>query len=132
MRTFRLLVLVLAVLAVLGLLFIYSGIYDVAASSPDSGLVRWVLATTQRRSVHRAAESLEGRIRVPDLKNPDLIRAGLVHYQDLCATCHGAPGVAISEIGQGLNPEPPELTRAGDDEPEELFWVVKNGIKMTG
>jgi mono/diheme cytochrome c family protein len=132
MRTVRLLVVLLAALAALGLLFVYSGIYDVAAGTPDSGPIHWVLATTRERSVHRAAEALEGKVQVPDLSDPRRIRAGLAQYQELCATCHGAPGVRISEIGQGLNPEPPELTRSGDDSPEELFWIVKNGIKMTG
>lgn len=132
MRTVRLLLVFLVVLVALGLLFMYSGIYDVAASSPDGGLIHWALVTTRERSVHRAAEGLEGKIQVPDLSNAGLIRTGLVHYHEMCVTCHGAPGVKISEAGQGLNPAPPELTRAGDDAPEELFWVVKNGIKMTG
>ena len=132
MRTVRLLLVFLVVLVALGLLFMFSGIYDVAANSPDGGLIHWALVTTRERSVHRAAEGLEGKIQVPDLSDAGLIRTGLVHYHEMCVTCHGAPGVKISEAGQGLNPAPPELTRAGDDAPEELFWVVKNGIKMTG
>jgi mono/diheme cytochrome c family protein len=121
----------LAVLLLAGLLFIFSGVYDVAAASEDGGLIEWVLETTRERSVHRFAESLE--IRVPRLDDPRMIRSGLVRYQALCATCHGAPGVKISEIGQGLNPYPPELAaEAGEEEPLELFWVIKNGIKMTG
>ena len=119
------------VLALAGLAFIYSGIYDVAASSPDAGLIHWVLETTRSRSVHRAAEAFEESARVPDLKDPSLIRTGLVHYHAMCLTCHGAPGVPISESGQGLNPYPPELA-GEEEEPAEVFWVVKNGIKMTG
>lgn len=114
-----------------GLLFIFSGVYDVAATSEDGGLIEWVLETTRERSVHRAAESLD--VQVPRLDDPRMIRSGLVRYHELCATCHGAPGVKISEIGQGLNPYPPELAgEAGEEEPLELFWVVKNGIRMTG
>jgi mono/diheme cytochrome c family protein len=123
---------VLAILALLGVLFIFSGCYDVAASTPDAGLVKWVLQTTQARSVHRAYESLEGQVRIPKLDDPQLIQTGLVHYHEMCATCHGAPGVKISEIGQGLNPTPPELASQGGDEPLETYWIVKNGIKMTG
>jgi mono/diheme cytochrome c family protein len=132
MKTVLKLLGVLAVLAVLGFLFILSGCYDVAASTPDHGLIEWVLRTTQARSVHRAYESLEGQVRVPKLDDPQLIQTGLIHYHEMCATCHGAPGVKISEIGQGLNPTPPELTSQGGDEPLETFWIVKNGIKMTG
>ncbi|HEY9420753.1 MAG TPA: cytochrome c [Thermoanaerobaculia bacterium] len=113
-----------------GLLFIFSGVYDVAATGEDGGPIEWVLETTRERSVYRAAESLE--IQVPRLDDPRMIRSGLVRYHALCATCHGAPGVKISATGQGLNPYPPELAGEAGEDPLELFWVVKNGIKMTG
>jgi len=123
----------LAVLAVAALLFIFSGVYDVSASNPDSGLIAWALQTTQSRSVHRAYERLEGKVQIPRLDDPQAVRTGLIHYHEMCVTCHGAPGVKISEIGQGLNPYPPELAaRAAEAEPLETFWIVKNGIKMTG
>lgn len=54
-------------------------------------------------------------------------------FDDMCVQCHGAPGKDPSIVGKGLNPPPPWLpgtvqrwTRA------ELFWIVKNGVKMTG
>ena len=125
-------VLVVLVIVVLGAIaFMFSGLYNVSASNPDKGLIRWALVTTQRHSVHRGVESLKG-IQVPNLEDPKRIQTGLVHYHEMCTTCHGAPGVNISEIGQGLNPDPPELSDVGRDEPQETFWVVKNGIKMTG
>jgi mono/diheme cytochrome c family protein len=129
---------VLKVLAVLAILvlgaigFMFSGLYDVSASVPDKGLIRWALVTTQRHSVQRGVAALKGKVQVPNLEDPKRIQTGLVHYHEMCTTCHGAPGVNISEIGQGLNPDPPELSDVGRDEPEETFWVVRNGIKMTG
>src|SRR4029077_16739407 len=60
------------------------------------------------------------------------VRRGLVHYHETCVVCHGAPGVAVSEIAEGMNPEPPELAGEGSGRPGEDFWIVKNGIKMTG
>ncbi len=120
---------VLAVLLLAALLFIYSGCHDVAASSPDSGLIAWALETTRSRSVHRAYESLEGKVQIPPLDDPARVRTGLIHYHEMCVTCHGAPGVKASEIGLGLNPFPPELH---EEEPLENFWIVKHGIKMTG
>jgi len=129
MKTLLTVVAVLAILAALCLGIIYSGVYDVAATSPDSGLVAWVLETTQDASVERRAEKVE----VPPLGRPEQLAEGLIHYHEMCVTCHGAPGVPASEIGKGLNPFPPELVEeAGEEEPEELFWIVKNGIKMTG
>lgn len=132
MKTVLKLLGLLAVLILAALLFIFSGCYDVAASNPDAGLVAWALRTTQSRSVHRAYESLEGKVQIPRLDDPQMIRTGFIHYHEMCVTCHGAPGVKVSEIGQGLNPFPPELAKAGEDEPLEFFWIVKHGIKMTG
>lgn len=133
MKTLLTVLVTLAVLVLGGLAFIFSGIYDVSATSADSGLVHWVLDTTRSRSVHRAAEALEGKVTVPDLTDPARFKNGFVHYHAMCATCHSAPGVSMSEMAQGLNPSPPLLARVGaEDEPEELFWVIKNGVKMTG
>lgn len=132
MRTVLKLLGILGVFILAALLFILSGLYDVAASSPDSGLITWVLRTTQSRSVHRAYERLEGKVTVPNLDDPDRIRTGLILYSQNCATCHGAPGSKLSAIGQGLNPYPPDLVTEGEDEPLEAFWVTKHGIKMTG
>ena len=132
MKTVLKLLGVVVVLVLAALLFIFSGVYDVAASSPDSDLIAWVLRTTQSRSVHRAYESLEGKVAIPNLEDPQRIRTGLILYHQNCATCHGAPGVKLSAIGQGLNPYPPELATEGEGEPLEAFWVTKNGIKMTG
>jgi len=129
MKTIRTLLIFLIVLAVAGVVFIYSGQFDVAASTPDNKLVKTVLSTTRDRSVARRADG----ITPPKLDDPQMIRTGLVHYHEMCTTCHGAPGVEISEIGMGLNPEPPELAaHAAADPPGETFWIVKNGLKMTG
>jgi len=129
MKTLRALALFAVILLALALGFLYSGLFDVAASSPDIGAVRWVVTTVREHSV---ARRLQG-IQVPPLTDPALIRSGFLRYQESCVTCHGAPGVEASEIGQGLSPYPPELaTVSGEANPKELFWIVKNGIKMTG
>jgi mono/diheme cytochrome c family protein len=129
MKTIRTLVVVLVLLALAGVAFMYSGIYDVAASTPDNGLLKDILETTRDRSVARR----DAGIAPPKLDDPQMIRTGLVHYHEMCTTCHGAPGVKVSEIGQGLNPYPPELAaRRGSGDPRESFWIVKNGLKMTG
>jgi mono/diheme cytochrome c family protein len=132
MKTILTALVVAAILVLAGIAFIFSGVYDVSASVPDKGLIRWALVTTQEHSVRRGVAAIQGKIAVPDLEDAQRIRTGLVHYNEMCTPCHGAPGVKISEIGQGLNPDPPELSDVGHDAPEETFWVVKNGIKMTG
>lgn len=121
---------ILVVLTVLPVLFIYSGLFSVAATYPDPGPVFWVLDTTKEQSVkHHAAG-----IAIPDwLDDPAVVAVGQGQYREDCIGCHGAPGVKRADIAEGMNPEPPELTEsAGDWQPNELFWLTKNGVRMTG
>ena len=108
---------------------IYSGLYNIAADVPHTQPVYWLLETVRDRSV-------EARVRdivVPnDLKDPNRISRGAGQYADMCSGCHLAPGMKRTEISQGLYPRAPELRRTTTLTPEEQFWVVKHGIKMTG
>ena len=112
--------------------FIYSGVYNVAATNDDSAVVRWILHTTREQSIERRAEG----VRPPEdavLSDPETIRIGFKHYDEMCVHCHGAPGANPGELREGLNPKPPLLVDHAEAVPlQELFWVIKHGIKMTG
>ncbi|MBL37648.1 MAG: hypothetical protein CMP07_04490 [Xanthomonadales bacterium] len=104
--------------------FAWSGLYPVAASSGHTAPVGWLLATTRKRSVAVRAADLV----VPeDLGSSARIAAGAGHYKEMCAGCHGAPGV---EPAGSFNPAPPALYRHRV-EPREAFWTIKHGLKMT-
>jgi mono/diheme cytochrome c family protein len=46
--------------------------------------------------------------------------------------CHGAPGLPPQEFAKGLEPGAPPLAQAGREwQPQELYWVIRHGIKMT-
>jgi mono/diheme cytochrome c family protein len=107
-----------------------TGSFDVAATRPP-GLVEKRLAGI---ALDRAVAK-----RAPDRKNPlqaspEVLARGLRGYKEMCVTCHGAPGVDPSEAGEGLNPPAPDLTLAKVQSRSdgELFWIVQNGIRMTG
>lgn len=117
------------VLVLCGLVFINSGLFDVAATKPETEIVKWVLETTKEKSVRSRAKGLT----VPKLDNESFIKVGFNNYDQMCVGCHGAPGISPSVIGKGLNPEPPDLSEvASHMSPSELFWITQNGIKMTG
>jgi mono/diheme cytochrome c family protein len=109
--------------------FVYSGIYDIAADTPHHAITRWMLHTTMDRSVARRA----AQISVPGhLNDAAVIRTGAGHYAEMCVDCHLAPGLASTELREGLNPQPPELAyEVGDISPAELFWITKHGVKMS-
>lgn len=120
----------LLVLAIGAIVYIYSGSYNVAATDPHNWLERWVLMTTMRKSIEAHAQE---QIIRPDLDEAQLVEQGFRSYRDMCVVCHGAPGVERGLLGKGLTPEPPSLVHAARRwSSEELFWIVKHGIKMTG
>ncbi|WP_119421688.1 c-type cytochrome [Desertibaculum subflavum] len=119
----------LVALALGGLLFAASGIYNVAARSGHFDVTTWVIELVLRRSVALHARSAEA----PNLDDIDRIRLGAAHFQGGCAPCHGAPGTARNPIVKGMLPVPPDLARAAETWSEkELFWIVRNGLKYTG
>lgn len=111
------------------LAYIYSGVANVAATKRDSSFTRWVAGTVRERSI----DTRIGTIQVPPFTDPKMIETGFVHYDKLCAGCHLKPGEENSDLRAGLNPRPPVLPRMAQYvEPAEAFWIIKNGIKMTG
>ena len=130
MKTILITLLLAALLLVAGaLVFIRSGLYDISALTPHGTVTTWIMETTTQSSVERRA----GEIDVPDLGDDSLVLAGVDDFEQMCAQCHGRPGRERTAVGQGLNPSPPDLAESANElTPEELFWVTKNGIKMTG
>jgi len=122
---------VLAILIAVGAaVFFFGGYFNVAASQPDSEVVNWMLVKIRTASIDRRARSSSP----VDLDSLEIVRAGARAFSERgCANCHGAPGVKWQKFSEGLNPDPPDLKEmAHEREPAQLFWVVKNGIKMTG
>jgi mono/diheme cytochrome c family protein len=110
--------------------FIYSGLYDVAATDPHWQVTRWLLETARVHSIKAHAAGIQAP---SGLDDPAQILVGVEHFAAHCAVCHGAPGVPKGDIGQGLYPPPPDLAATAKLYSDaELFWIVKHGIKMTG
>jgi len=131
-RILRNAVLVFAVLIALGTLFVYSGIYNIGATNGHTKPVAQIFRLTMMRSVVAHARG----IAPPANFNPQdrvLVEKGAGHYEEMCRTCHGAPG---------KKPEPWQLYPAAPDLADalrvtrwtdsEVFWIIKNGIKDTG
>ena len=109
-------------------LFIWSGVYNIGATSGHTSLTRYVLHFAMRQSVRTHATDL----RAPPLDDPKLVKLGAAHYHTGCAPCHGSPDFRASPIEIGATPPPPLLYSAARDfTPSQLHWIIKNGIKMT-
>ncbi|HEY8435285.1 MAG TPA: cytochrome c [Sphingomicrobium sp.] len=118
---------VLIVIAALAGAFVYTGVYNIAADAPHSGLVSGLLQELRERAIARGARDIP----VPrDLGDPRRIAAGAGLYQEMCTGCHLGPGIEASELNQGLYPSAPDLART-DLPPAQQFWTIKHGVKLT-
>ena len=123
----------LVLLGIAGALFVgWSGLVSIAASSGHFAVTKWYLGWTMENAV----EIQSMLVSKPDdlnLDNPALVRRSAGHYATGCAPCHGAPGVPQSPVVEEMTPSPPRLEEAvGEWSDEELFWIVKHGIKYSG
>ena len=112
-----------------GALVMVSGIVPITASSGHWAITKWLLDFAKSRSV--ATHTLG--MRAPSLDDPALVLKGAGHYEFGCRPCHGSPAFAQPRVAAAMTPTPPNLSTAVRDfDPEELFYIVKHGIKFTG
>lgn len=107
------------------------GLYNVSARQGHLPGVGIVLHTTFKQSVRLRAPGPEA---VPDtIDHPDRIALGAMHFQTACAFCHSAPGRVRSATSRAMNPPPPHIAEiAAAWQPRQLFWIIREGIKMSG
>lgn len=90
----------------------------------------WIARTTRRFFVPTGL--LRAANPVPD--SPEVIRAGMAHFADHCATCHANDGSGDVSMGHAMFPPAPDMrtapTQAMTD--GELFYVIERGIPLTG
>lgn len=119
---------VLLLLGAIGLIVIYAGAYNVAATEEHSSLGRWAFDTTFHRSVQARAADIE-----PPANLRAMVEQGATEYKEMCQRCHGGPGVERDTWANGMRPRPPHLTEeAVEWEAKEVFWLIKHGARMTG
>lgn len=110
---------------------VLSGRIDVSADGNHWTLTESALATIRQNAVAREALSVEDA--TPKLDRAGEPYTGIIAYEDMCASCHIPPGGSPTPLAQGLNPSPPDLAEAAAiRSPEELFWITKHGIRMSG
>ena len=72
---------------------------------------------------------------VVSLEEAAVVQRGASHYAAACASCHGAPGMVQPKFTEGMLPMPPHLAETDlieNRSPEELYFVVAEGIKSSG
>jgi hypothetical protein len=131
MRNFLAFVGLLAILGgIVAAVFFFGGYYSVAGTGAEPAVVKWALVHVRKASIERHAKDSPPL----SLNDPAIVQAGARAFSERgCVYCHGGPGVNWAKFSEGLHPDPPDLKElANDRAPQQLFWVIKNGINMTG
>lgn len=106
-----------------------SGVIPLKASSGHWPVTEAILHFSMERSVATWSSGIE----VPPLDEPALVVRGAGHYDRGCRSCHGAPGSPQAPMATGMLPCPPELSLEDEHhDDEDVFYVVKHGVKFTG
>lgn len=118
-------------LAVVAALVVYSGAYNVSATSGHTGMVERTLNTLMVRSVRAHARDIVSPVSM-DFRDRAVLEKAAGHFESMCRTCHGAPGKEPDPWL--LYPPAPDLSDALRDKrwtDAEVFWIIKHGIKDT-
>lgn len=119
----------LVVVVLSGLGFVYSGVYNIAATDDHWPPVAWLLHVTMERSVALRADDIV----VPPLDSRAMLLEGAASFDAMCSGCHTAPGAQATPVAKGLSPQPPDLAHAATEySAAELFWITRHGVKMSG
>jgi hypothetical protein len=132
MKTFGVVVVALAVIAGGLWVYVWTGSYNISATAPHWGITLKVLQTVRDRAIIAHGKGIG---MPPSVMDSDHAEKGLHHYHPMCRLCHGAPGYEREEFALGLYPDAPDLATEKIQQKwndAELFWIVKNGLKMTG
>lgn len=118
--------------AVLGILVVVSGFVDLSARKPHpDGWARFL-----HYSFRRSTAFHEGPKPPADLDSPVRVAAGAAYYSQVCAHCHGAPGLGQNPVVLSMHPRPQFLATdlrqpdAGYSS-RELFRIVHAGVKYS-
>src|ERR1700730_8084323 len=120
----------LAILITIGsAVFFFGGFYSVAGTAQDPAIIASALIHVRQASISPHATDIPPM----SLDDPAVVEAGARAFATRgCVNCHGGPGVKWAKFSEGLNPSPPDLKEVANERAaKQLFWVIKNGIKMT-
>jgi cytochrome c553 len=120
----------MAIVAIaVAVLLVISGVVPIKASSGHWRVTAAFLDFAKTRSVATHSWGIDA----PPLDDEALVLRGASHYETACVPCHGGPEGGVPPVVAAMTPPPPELTRQLSRwTPQELFSIVKHGIKFTG
>lgn len=125
-------------IAVLILVLIVAGVALALAefnlsALPEPGRFETRIANAGKHWMVRRAVAQNRAVNIPAAETKSIV-AGEMTFGDQCSMCHGDDGRSPTAIGKGMYPRALDL---GSPEAQqwsnpELFWIIKNGIRLSG
>ena len=87
------------------------------------------------RALHRLSVPSSARTATnPVTFTPEAWAESRAHFADHCASCHGNDGRGDTTMGRNLFPKAPDMRLASTQNKTdgELYWIIENGIRLTG
>ena len=125
---------VLLIVVVLAVLLIVVGFYQISIDAlQEPGRLETILATQAKHLLIHRSSSGDGISSAP-IDLPASIEAGDRLFGTECAQCHGLDGHTPTDTGRWMYPRAPDLAsfEVQQYSDRELFWIVKNGIRLSG
>lgn len=125
----------LTVLVSLGFLAAVVGFFVITSrgisARAEPGWIETRIARTMRSlAVPRAERDRQN----PVPFSPEVFESGKAHWADHCAMCHANDGSGDTTLGRGMYPKAPDMRLAETQSLSdgELFYIIENGIRLTG
>ncbi len=93
-------------------------------------LERWAARAARDAAIPGKVTALQN----PVAKSEEALSEARAHWADHCASCHANNGSGDIAMGKGMYPPPPDMRQVETQQltDGELFFVIKNGIRLTG
>ena len=117
-------------LPVAGFLYLRFGYVPVAVDGPVIPFEQLLAGSAIEARIAREAPT---KAALP--ASDDNLIAGAKIYREHCIECHGLPGSTPSNAAKGMFPPPPQFFEhkgMGNDPVGQNYWIVANGIRLTG
>lgn len=125
----RHIIIFVTIIGIGGLVMMLSGVISIGASSGHWSITEKILDFSMSRSINTYSIGIEA----PEINRSWMVQKGAGHYEISCRQCHGGPGNFSNFLGQHMTPKAPQLApNISHWEKEELFRIVKHGVKFTG
>ena len=105
--------------------------WNVSALPEPGGVETAVSMRARDWYIRRGAATVSAK---PPPKDASAVSAGEGSYEMACAFCHGKGASGPTNVGRAMYPRAADLSARDVQQmsDRELFWVVKNGLRLTG